>query len=172
MKAGFTDYLSKPVNIDDMERMMIKYLPQDSVILNDGKEADEEDDELSKLPDIIFEHPEIDPEKGIEYCGDAEDYIFAIETFAMSIDVKSKQIESDHKDGDLENLAINVHSLKSTSAAIGALDLSEKAKTVEHAARDGDTALISRDIPGLLADYRALKDVLDEILQGYGHSYA
>lgn len=165
MRAGFTDYLSKPVNIDDMERMMIKYLPQDSVILNDGKEADEEDDELSKLPDIIFRHPELDPEKGIEYCGDAEDYIFAIETYAMSIEVKAQQIKSNYKDGDLESLAINVHSLKSTSAAIGACDLSEKAKAMELAAKEGDTASLSSNIPELLADYRALKDILDEILQ-------
>jgi len=54
MRAGFTDYLSKPVNIDEMERMMIKYLPQDSVILYNGKEEEPEDDELSKLPKIIL----------------------------------------------------------------------------------------------------------------------
>ena len=167
MRAGFTDYLSKPVNIDDMERMMIKYLPQDSVILNDGKESEEEDDddELSRLPEIIFEHPQINPEKGIEYCGDAEDYIFAIETYAMSIEGRAQQIEDNYKDGDLENLAINVHSLKSTSAAIGASGLSEKAKTLELAAKDGNTALISSNIQGLLADYRSLKDILDEILR-------
>ena len=165
MRAGFTDYLSKPVNIDAMERMMIKYLPQDSVILNDGREEDEEDDELSKLPDIIFKHPELDPEKGIEYCGDAEDYIFAIETYAMSIEVKAMQIEENYKEGDLENLAINVHSLKSTSAAIGACDLSEKAKAMEFAAKDGDMAALSKDMPELLADYRSLKDILDEVLQ-------
>ncbi len=135
MKAGFTDYLSKPVNIDDMERMMIKYLPQDSVIISDGKEDD------------------------------AEDYIFAIETYAMSIDAKAEQIESNYADGDLENLAINVHSLKSTSAAIGAMDLSEKAKALEFAAKDSDTDLISRELPDLLASYRSLKSILEEILQ-------
>ncbi len=165
MKAGFTNYLSKPVNIDDMERMMIKYLPQDSVILSDGKDEVSEDSELSKLPHIIFEHPEIDPAKGIEYCGDAEDYIYAIETFELSIDVKSRQIEDNFKDGDLENLAINVHSLKSTSAAIGANALSEKAKALEVAAKEGDTEEISKKMPDLLSTYRSLKDILKDILQ-------
>ena len=164
MKAGFTDYLSKPVNIDEMERMMIKYLPRDLVILNSGGEEDAGDDELSKLPDIIFEYRELDPVKGINYCGDAEDYLFAMETFAMSIDVKAAQIENDLKEGDLENLAINVHSLKSTSAAIGAGDLSEKAKALEAASRAGDTARLKNDLPGLLTDYRALKDILGKIL--------
>lgn len=167
IRAGFTDYLSKPVNIDEMERMMIKYLPQDSVILNHGGGEDEEDDELSKLPEAVFAHPEINPVKGIEYCGDAEDYIFAIETYAMSIDVKSQQIENNYRDGDLENLTINVHSLKSTSAAIGACALSEKAKAMEQAAKAGDTALLSHEIPSLLSDYRALKDILGEILRDH-----
>ena len=167
MRAGFTDYLSKPVNIDEMERMMIKYLPQDSVILNNGNDvdADDEDDELSKLPDVIFDHPEIDPVKGLEYCGDADDYLFAMETFESSIDAKAGQIEDNCKDGDLENLAINVHSLKSTSAAIGAGALSEKAKALELAAKAGDTALIAENMPDLLTDYRALKVVLGEILR-------
>ena len=164
MRAGFTDYLSKPVNIDEMERMMIKYLPQDSVILTDGSGEDAGDDELCKLPDVIFEHDEIDPRRGIEYCGDADDYIFAIETYAMSIDVKAAQIENNFKDSDLDNLAINVHSLKSTSAAIGACDLSEKAKALEIAAKAGDMQVLVRDIPSLLADYRALKAILEEIL--------
>ena len=166
MRAGFTDYLTKPVNIDEMERMMIRYLPQDSVILNNGNDvdADDEDDELSKLLDVIFDHPEIDPVKGIEYCGDAEDYLFALETYAESVDARAGQIEADCRNGDLENLAINVHSLKSTSAAIGAGALSEKAKALELAAKSGDTASISDIMPELLSDYRSLKVILGEIL--------
>ncbi len=167
MKAGFTDYLSKPVNIDEMERMMIRYLPQDSVILYDGKDEDAEDDELSKLPKVIFEYKEINPEKGIEYCGDVEDYIFAIETYAMSIDAKAEQIETDFKNSDLEALALNVHSLKSTSAAIGACKLSDKAKEIELGAKAGDAALVETNIPELLRDYRALKDILGRVLKDY-----
>jgi PAS domain S-box-containing protein len=167
IRAGFTDYLSKPVNIDEMERMMIKYLPQDSVIIGGMTGGDNEDDELSKIPEIIFEHPEIDPEKGIEYCGDAEDYMFAIETYEVSIDTKAQQIENNYKDGDLENLAINVHSLKSTSAAIGAMELSSKAKALEMAAKEKDMDKLSEGIPKLLASYRALKDILGEVLRNY-----
>ena len=167
IKAGFTDYLSKPINIDEMERMMIRYLPQDSVILYDGKDEDAEDDELSKLPKVIFEYKEINPEKGIEYCGDVEDYIFAIETYAMSIDAKAEQIETDFKNSDLEALALNVHSLKSTSAAIGACKLSDKAKEIELGAKAGDAALVETKIPELLRDYRALKDILGRVLKDY-----
>ncbi|MBR1700678.1 MAG: response regulator [Lachnospiraceae bacterium] len=163
--AGFTDYLSKPVNIDEMERMMVKYLPPDSVILNDGSTPYEEDDELSKLPKIIFNYPQLDPERGIEYCGDAEDYLFAIETFVISIDTKAAQLETDFQNKDYDSLAINVHSLKSTSGAIGALRLSEKAKEMEMAAKSHDLETLRRDTPALLDEYRQLKDILNTILR-------
>ena len=172
MKAGFTDYLSKPVNIDEMERMMIKYLPQDSVILNAGTGDEDEDDEFSKLPELLFMHHELEPGKGLEYCGDAEDYMFAIETYAMSIDTRSQQIENNFRDGDYENLTINVHSLKSTSEAIGACTLSAKAKVLEQAAKSRDSLLLSKELPGMLSDYRALKDILGEILQSYENKEA
>ena len=165
IKAGFTDYLSKPVNIDEMERMMIKYLPSDSVILKN--EGGEEDDELLKLPDIIFTFSEIEPEKGIEYCGDADDYMFAIETFEMSIETKANQLEQNLADKDFEAFSINVHSLKSTSKAIGATSLFEKAKDLEQAAKERKSEILDNDTGIMLAEYRALGDVLKKILSKY-----
>lgn len=168
IKAGFTDYLSKPVNIDEMERMMIKYLPQDSVILcEESPDMTEDDDELKKLPRIIFNFPELDPERGIEYCGDAEDYMFAIETYAVSIDAKAAQIEGNLKDDDIDNYTINVHSLKSTSGAIGATELSEMAKALEQAGKDKDIETIKMDTPKLLEKYRNLKGILNDILRSH-----
>ena len=167
LRAGFTDYLSKPVNIDEMERMMIRYLPSDSVIMGSSttNAPEDEDDELAKLPRIIFDYPQLDPEKGIEYCGDADDYLFAIETFAVSVDAKATQIETDYKNADYDALALNVHSLKSTSGAIGAISLSEKAKEMEYAAKGGDTEALLQGMPVLLREYRRLKGILQDVLQ-------
>ena len=104
---------------------MIKYLPAEAVILS--KDRDEaENDELAKLPKIIFDYPQLDPEQGIEYCGDAEDYVFAMETYEMSIDTKAGQIEQNLADDNIEAFILNVHSLKSTSGAIGAAELFDK----------------------------------------------
>ena len=164
IRAGFTDYLSKPVNIEEMERMMIRYLPADSVILCDEEAGAEGEDELSRLPKVIFDYHQLHPEKGIEYCGDAEDYMFAIETFADSIDAKAAQIESNLKEDELEALTLNVHSLKSTSGAIGALELSAKAKEMELAAKEGDRALLEKEIPRLLEEYRSMKEILTNII--------
>ena len=166
IKAGFDDYLSKPVNVDEMERMMIKYLPIDSVIMNTGEEEPEdEDDELSKLPGIIFDYPQLTPQAGIDYCGSAEDYLFALETFVVSIDTKAEQIETDLEREDYEALALAVHSLKSTAGAIGAVELSGKAKALELSAKAREEEVLKRDTPLMLKDYRALKNILNNILR-------
>lgn len=162
--AGFADYLSKPVNIDEMEHMLIKYLPPDSVILCDEEGAGE-DDELSKLPDIIFDYPQLNPRLGIEYCGDADDYLFALETFEVSVDTKAGQIEAALADEDFEGYVINVHSLKSTAGAIGATDLSNRAYELEQAGKIEDEEVLKRDTPILLREYRKLKDIIRDILK-------
>ncbi|MCR4907575.1 MAG: response regulator [Lachnospiraceae bacterium] len=163
LKAGFTDYLSKPVNIDEMERMMVQYLPADSLVMT-GEAPEEDADELSKLPPVIFDCPQLDPEKGIEYCGDADDYLFALETYEMSIDSKAEALEADLAAGDLEAFSLKAHSLKSTSGAIGATEIFEKAKKLEEEGKDGDLAAVTRDCPQLLEKYRELKEILRKIL--------
>ena len=171
LRAGFTDYLPKPVNIDDMERMLIKYLPKDSVVITEDTavtttdEDEDEDDELSKLPEIIFDCEELDPKKGIGYCGDADDYIYALETYAESIDSKSEQIEAALKSGDHEAYTINVHSLKSTSQAIGAMRLYEMAKALEQAGKDRDDVTMKKDTPVMMRAYREIKEVLQRIVE-------
>ncbi len=166
IRAGFTDYLAKPVNVDEMEHMLIRYLPADSVIMAGA--YPEEDDELSKLPDMIFGCAGLDPEKGIEYCGDADDYIFALDTYAMSVDAKAEQIEKNLSDEDYDAYTINVHSLKSTSQAIGALEISEKAKALEQAGKERDLEKLAKDTPALIKEYREIKNTLKKIVEKYG----
>ena len=166
LAAGFTDYLAKPVNIDEMEKMMLKYLPEEAItIIDPAADEDEEEDETQVIPKVLREYSGIDIEKGLDYCGDEDDYMYAIETYARSVDDKAAQIEKNIADKDIERYIINVHSLKSTSLAIGAVSLSEKAKALEAAAKEGETDNIEVKTKELLSDYRALKAVLDTALK-------
>ncbi len=93
----------------------------------------------------------------MEYCGDAEDYLFALEVFTNSAEDKARQIEDALANGDPGDYTLKLHSLKSTSGAIGAAKLSERAKALEAAGKAGDLDTIRRDTPALLRDYRELK---------------
>ncbi|MCR5411248.1 MAG: Hpt domain-containing protein [Lachnospiraceae bacterium] len=61
---------------------------------------------------------------------------------------------------------MTVHSLKSTSNAVGLQDISDIARQLEMAAGAGDTESVRRDVPELISRYRdigrQLEDALDQ----------
>ena len=161
LAAGFTDYLAKPVNINEMEQMMIRYLPKDEVILT-KKESKEEDEELESLPDELFSIDGLDPKVGLDYCGDADDYLYAIEVFAASVGERKEKIEKALDLRDIDTYTTDVHSLKSMLLSIGASELSEKAKSLEMAARGGDWDRLAKETPKFLEAYVKLGECLSE----------
>lgn len=167
LAAGFDDYLSKPVNISEMENMMRRYLPADRIHVGDADSyvGEEEEDELKRLPSEIHDIDGIVPEKGLEFCGDAEDYMAAIEIYEASIVAKSSEIEMLSKSDDMEAYTTKVHSLKSMSRAIGAEKLADFAFTLEQAGRTGDKEQITEKTGELLEMYRSLREPLQKVLQ-------
>lgn len=155
LNAGFNDYLSKPVNIPKLEDAMLKYLPKDKLRTIDADESFE-DDEFLKLPAELFNIDGVDPRAGIEYCGDAEDYLEALEIYTASIEKKASDIENAAYKKDIDSFVIMVHSLKSTSKAVGAMKLSELALSLEQAGRNRDEAAVAEKTPELLFEYREL----------------
>ena len=57
---------------------------------------------------------------------------------------------------DLHNLVIHLHSLKSSTASIGAVGLSYRAARLERAGRDADWATLDGDIGAFLDDWQSL----------------
>ena len=169
LKAGFDDYMTKPVSLSDMESMLLKYIPKERIHFIGDEEkdnrADEEDEESNGLISKLSEIPGLDTESGIDYCGDEEDYIEAIEVYSASVKQKSAQIKEAFDASDDEGLTLLVHSLKSTSGAIGANGLKEMAASLEAAAKNGEHEILNRDIPVFLERYTQLGNKLEEIMK-------
>ena len=153
MKAGFQDYLTKPINSSALETMLIKYLPKEKVsISKELKEAEQAKSE-KKLPDWIREVEGLDSFEGIVHCGGVEPYVDALTVFAQSVSTGAKEIYNYYKAEDWKNYTTKVHALKSSSRVIGALELSERAKRLEDA---GNAGYINE-----------IKDCTEELLQLY-----
>lgn len=101
-----------------------------------------------------------DVETGFAYTGGEERYLSALQRFYRSYGKMSAAIAESEKSEDLEAYTRNVHSLKSNSMMIGANELSEKAKLLEQAGRDGDLALIHAETPALAALHARCIDTL------------
>ncbi len=168
LEAGFTDYLSKPVVISDMEEMMTRYIPDakkavrmEAETKTITPEAPSKEDS-SSLPEGILSITALDHARGIQYCGDEEDYLYALETYSASVDEKARKLEECLNSGRIEEFGLTAHSLKSMSRSIGALSLYEKLLKLEELAKNKDPEQLKKDTPGFLKEYRQLGAALKE----------
>ena len=156
LDAGFTDYVSKPVDGVKLERMLYEMLPDDK-LEEPGDDGDTLSDEAeTALPDWLKGISELDWQTGLNNCGSEEGYLSVLSVFHQTAGCKSDEIEEYYKNGDIENYTVKVHALKSSARIIGAASLSELAKSLEDAGKASDTAFIADNTDRLLDDYRAL----------------
>ena len=101
---------------------------------------------------------------GLEYCcGEKEFYLEMLQTFAEQSGAKKTEIQELYDTANWEDYAIKVHALKSTSLTIGAEELSEKARLLEQAGRNGDTEFIHEYHNELLQIYDKVCESIMEL---------
>lgn len=164
LEAGFSDYLSKPVDGEKLERMLYDMLPTDKLIEpdDDDRTTDECDDSSSlgnasaDFMEKLKEVNDIDWQAGLKNCGTEEGYMSVISVFHKTAPAKADEIENLYSSGDIADLTIKVHALKSSARIIGAASLSELAKNLEDAGKREDMAFINSNTDRLLDMYRSL----------------
>ncbi len=170
--AGFDDYLTKPIDAERLEKMLLQYLPQDKVVIatddenTDDKLVDADDNTVTddnELPDFLYEIKELDIDSGLSYCGDTEDYIMALEMYVGSAEKKAEEIEKYWAERDLKNTTIKVHALKSSSRSIGALELGEFAARLENAGKNEDAETLDKELDELISRYKQLARDLEPL---------
>ena len=128
--AGFDNYLTKPLNPDKLEEMLLSYLPKEKVaeISSDNVEAAIQSDP----PPTSYKHMNI--ATGLEYSGGMEDMFRSVlEIFCTLKDENKAKIQNAFEQRNWKNYTIFVHSLKSTSLSVGGEKCSALAKELEKA---------------------------------------
>lgn len=187
LSAGFNDYLSKPVNTDQLESMMLEYLPKEKVkpygpspslkgagqadggassgeedYLDEDQEEEEGGEEI--LPDWLRKLPDINVSDGIKFCGSAQNYLSALKNYVEAVPSDSQEIRKYRENNDIRGYTIKVHALKSSSRIIGAAKLSELAAKLEDAGNSGNMAFIIARTTAMLKMYEALYEELKPLL--------
>ncbi|MBO6137858.1 MAG: response regulator [Lachnospiraceae bacterium] len=162
IKAGFTDYLTKPVISDLLENMLIKYLPKNKVYLT-GDTGEKKNKTNAELPAWLKSVSGLDTKKGLQYCGTVNGYLEALKIFHSSIEAKASDVEQAYNRSDWNNYTIKVHALKSMARSVGATELFELSEALEHAGDNGDMEKIHRDTKGFLKMYRSFGKALNPI---------
>ena len=129
LKEGFSDYLSKPIEPKNLEKMLVQYLPSEKV------QASEIQNEDSEQPQI-FTYKYLNTELGLQYSGDMpEIYQSMLELFCSLKEEKQAELQTSLEAEDWKNYTIQIHALKSTSLSIGGEQLSALAKKLEFAGK-------------------------------------
>lgn len=141
LALGFDNFLSKPINPAELEKMLVEYL-------TDYRQADSEGavpvgETVTKESEPLPELSEFDFEYAKRILNDEDTLRQLLGDFHGSLKtLKQKLIllfETITQEESVNNYRIEVHALKSTAATVGALLLSKLARMSEVAAIEGDT---------------------------------
>ena len=178
LEAGFDDYLSKPIEINELESKLIKFLGEPEDDTDDIMEFAAEDDDIiefaaddeviefsaepAEIKDTVksdimtrLETAGINSREGLGYCADDIGfYTQMLSDYADSAENKLSALETAYSEQDIKSYRINVHSMKSNSRTLGIDDVSDMALELENAARQEDTDFISTHHKEFTEKYR------------------
>lgn len=159
IKEGFDDYITKPLDPDRLEAMLLHYLPKDKV---EAAAEDEIENEYN-ISDFLFEIDGLDVNTGIKHCKSRGAYMETLKVFLDTAKNNADEIERYRDEGDIENLTIKLHALKSTARVVGALKLGDLAERLEAAGKSGDKRILEEQTGDILAEYRKLVKALEPL---------
>ena len=180
LAEGFDGFVSKPVEIEELERVLKQVLPKSAIsFVDEGGNTETVPDEPAKEEPAPEPEPEndfitelkksgIDTEGGLKYCvGDKDFYKSLLIQFASEAPDKISSMKKYYVSRDWHNYEILVHALKSTSKMIGIYDLSESAKSLEMAAKNNEANFILDNHEQMIRDYgRITAEIRDQLLTG------
>ena len=155
LAVGFDDYLTKPIDADRLEEMLMQYLPKEKLHQTDSGEADAEPP-APGIPDWLRGIDGLDAGQGLSHCGSEETYLDTLTIYGKNAPASADEIESLWRAGDLANTTVKVHAIKSLSRAIGAEGIGALAEKLELAGKAGDADAVGAELGDLLARIRAL----------------
>ena len=176
LSEGFDGFVSKPIEIEELERILKQVLPKSAISFVDAdglvESLPDEPEEIAKPEpvkekDFITELRKcgIDTEAGLKYCvGDRDFYKSLLMQYATESADKIASMKKYYIVRDWHNYEILVHALKSTSKMIGVTGLSEKAKALEKAAKENEESFILQNHEATIRDYGLIAGEIKNLL--------
>ena len=106
----------------------------------------------------------VDVEKGLELLGDMDMYNETMEDFLKEVTKKFNDLVSFKEKEDMENYAINVHSIKSDSKYLGFTKLAELAYDHELKSKENDVEYVNKNFDSLEKEYNRIIGIIKEYL--------
>lgn len=148
LNSGFQDFITKPLDRHMLNEVLMRWIPSERRFKPQGEQ------ERREMNPESIHIKGIDLDAAMRYhSGSAMDYRELLELYCIEGKRKKDLLQEHFRSRDYERYGIEAHGLKSASANIGAIRLSEMAKNHEEAAAKRDEAYLVEEFPQLLDAY-------------------
>lgn len=162
LKLGFQEYLAKPIKRRYLEKCLLEFLPEELIEHVNAKEGDgAKGGDQASAGTAQSVQSGLNTDKGLLNIGFNQDaYAAILNTYYTEgvkyLDLLPNLLEA----GDIQLFTTDVHGIKSSSASIGAMEVSALFKELEFDGKAGDVEAINRKFNGYLEKF---KDILAEV---------
>ena len=142
LREGFSDFLSKPILPEKLDKILLEYIPKDLLIFSENDLGSSKKENKKESREITFEVAEFDFEYALRILGSEELLMDTLKDFYNMLNTLPNKLDDlfdniSNEEG-LKNYRIEVHALKSVAATVGAILLSKLARIIESAATNNE----------------------------------
>lgn len=174
LSEGFDGFVSKPIESAELDRVLKRVLPKalavqagpaDSAHLRPSDPEGDDDPNAVPAPggDMLrrLSSAGLNVDGGLHYCqDDISFYRDMLRQFEGDCADRRRQFEAYFAGRDLWNYAVLAHALKSNARTIGADALSERARRMEAAAKQGNAGYVAAHHEELMQSYATVADAI------------
>lgn len=168
---GFQDYLAKPVRRFYLERMLRKYMPVELAvnIIVEDETVKEAEHEAQPKAEEVKDPKDIDFKTGLNNVGGAASaFASVVNAYYKEGMQKIETVPALLADKDIRNYVVEVHALKSSSAAIGAEAMSKLFRELEFAGKAENIDFIESHTDHVIEVFKEVLDVVKKYLVDNG----
>ena len=141
LEYGFDEYISKPIEVERLESMLIRMLPESLVVYEEdaeekGSPVDSEAEQLTAIDRTV----------GMSYVMDSEElYMEILQAFCEQVEEYLPQLQLCYQEKNWSAYAVLAHAIKGNARNIGATAFSEFSKKQEFAAKENNETVLHAD---------------------------
>lgn len=154
LASGFQDFITKPIDRKTLHKVLLKWIPEKDRTAGGGWIENLQSDagNYMKFQDIIIEGINTD-EVAEHHSASVEEFVELLQLYCLDGKRKRTLLRRLLEEKDYKTYAIEVHALKSASANVGAMQVSNRAREQEKAVNRGDITFVDSHADRLLCEY-------------------
>ncbi len=169
LESGFDDYLAKPIDKEELEIILKKYLinniDQNNYQNSNNlvKDVENNNDDI----DLLIAYG-VDLDKSLELLGDMETFNDTLRDFKEESVTRLANLTKYKEEKDMANYAILVHGMKSDAKYLGLTKLAELSYNHEMASKEGRIDYVNINFQELMDEVNKALELIDKYLNGKG----